>query len=122
MENFNPFAEQYNKHEVNWRKSVGEISKFIIDHLDKTDFYDFLDGEEIDKEKNNRWQLRLDDLTDKITKRMGHKIDDEKLLAEACEQIVRQKNSGELAPTKGLDYFCSHIDELLEKKRISVEN
>ena len=83
MEKFNPFVEQYNKNEVNWRKSVSEISKFIIDHLEKTDFYDFLSDEEIDKEKMTRWQARLDDLLDKITKRIGYRIDEDKLFLEA---------------------------------------
>ena len=121
MENFNPFNE-YNKNEVNWRKSVGEISKFIIDHLDKSDFYDFLSGEEIDREKMNRWQERLDELNDKITKRMGYKINANKLFIQAYEQIESQKNSGELAPSKNLEYFCNNIDELKEKRKVVVEN
>ena len=121
MENFNPFNE-YNKNEVNWRKSVGEISKFIIDHLERPDFYDFLDGEEIDKEKTERWQTRLDDLIDKITKRMGYKIDGDKLFVDAYEQILTQKNNGELAPSKNLEYFCNNIDSLKEKRVVPVEN
>src|SRR5680860_864689 len=99
MKNFNPFAEQYSQHEVNWRKSVSEISKFITDHLEKPDFYDFLDGEKIDKDKMVRWQNRLEDLADKVTKRMGHRIDEDKLFMEAYAQIVSQKNSGQLNPS-----------------------
>jgi len=121
MENFNPFNE-YNKNEINWRKSVGEISKFIIDHLEKSDFYDFLSGEEIDREKMNRWQERLDELVDKITKRMGYKIDNDKLFMDAYEQVLKQKNNGELASSKSLEYFCNNIDSLKEKRIVSVEN
>ena len=106
----NSFGEQYSKHEVNWRKSVGEISKFIVDHLERPDFFYFLDGEEVDKEKSNRWQFRLDDLMDKVTKRMGYKIDENKLFVEAYEQILKQKDNGELASSKSLEYFCNHID------------
>ena len=121
MENFNQFNE-YSKNEVNWRKSVGEISKFVVDHLDRSEFYDFLNGDEIDQEKMNRWQERLDELTDKITKRMGYRIDTDKLFIEAFEQIVDHKNSGELAPSKNLEYFCNNIDELKEKRSLAVEN
>ena len=116
MEKFSPFVEQYNKNEVNWRKSVSEISKFIIDHLEKTGFYDFLSNEEIDKDKMTRWQTRLDDLLDKITKRIGYRIDEDKLFLEAYEQINRQYQAGELNPSKGLDYFCSHLEELRERR------
>jgi len=122
MENYNPFSEQYNKHEVNWRKSVSEISKFIVDHLEKSDFYDFLDGEEIDKEKLERWQTRLDDLIDKVTKRMGYKIDENKLFMEAYDQILNQKTSGELPPSKSLEYFCNNIDNLKEKRAVLQED
>lgn len=121
--NFNSFEQSYNKNEVNWQKSVSEISKFIIDHLDnRNDFFEFLSGEMEDGEKNNRWQLRQDELLDKITKRMGYKIDEEKLFFEACEQVRRQYQNGELNPSKGLDYFCENLEDLKEKKMVLQEN
>lgn len=117
MKEFNQFVEPYNKREVSWRKSVGEISKFITDHLEKPDFYDFLGGEEISQEKRLRWQVRLDELWDKITKRTGYRIDKDKLFTEACQKIIDQKTYGELNPSKNLDYFCDNVDYLIEKRR-----
>lgn len=120
--NFNSFEQSYSKNEVNWKKSVGEISKFVLDHLDKGEFYEFLEGEEINKDKMSRWQLRLDELLDKITKRMGYRIDKNKLFTEAYCQIIEQKNSGELNPSKGLSYFCANVDNLIEKSDINQDN
>lgn len=122
MSNFNSFESPYNKNEVEWRKSVGEISKFIVDHLEKNDFYDFLDGVAIDREKMERWQTRLDELTDKVTKRMGYKIDEDKLFVQAYEQILKQRDSGELANSKSLAYFCNNLEALIEKRSVAVEN
>ena len=34
--------EAYNEQAIKWRKSVSEISKFITDHLDRPDFYNFI--------------------------------------------------------------------------------
>jgi len=101
--------EQYNEHQIKWQKSIREIAKFIIDRLDKLDFYGFISGEELDKEKAKHWQLDLDDLLDKVTKRMGHAIDREELLKEAFSYIINQRNTFELTPTKSLDYFCENI-------------
>ncbi len=121
-ENFNQFNEQYNKQEINWRKSVSEISKFIIDRLDKNEFYDFLEGKEINKDKMIRWQVRLDELLDKITKRMGYHIDQNKLFTEAYYQIMEQNNSGELNYSKSLAYFCDNINNLIIKRNGFVNN
>lgn len=119
--NFNSFEQGYNKNEINWQKSVSEISKFIIDHLDnRNDFFEFLTGESEDNDKNIRWQVRHEELLDKITKRMGYRIDDEKLFLEACEQVKKQYQNGELAPSKGLDYFCDNLD-LLKKNSAFVK-
>ena len=121
--NFNSIEQGYNKNEINWHKSISELSKFIIDHLDnRSDFFDFLNGEIKDKEKSARWELKQDDLLDKITKRMGYKIDEDKLFSEAYEQIKNQYQNGELSPSKGLNYFCNNIDKLTEKRNILVEN
>jgi hypothetical protein len=121
--NFNSFEQSYNKNEVNWQKSVSEISKFIIDHLDnRNDFFEFLSGEMEDSEKAGRLQIRRDDLLDKITKRMGYRIDEEKLFFEACDQVRNQYQGGELNPSKGLDYFCNNLEELKEKRMVPQEN
>lgn len=105
----------YNKQEINWQKSVNEISKFIIDHLDSINFYDFINDEMMDKEKKERWSVRLEELKDKATKRLGYKIDQNKLLKEAFFNILNQKNKGELVISNSLEYFCSNIDDLVSK-------
>lgn len=121
--NFNSFEQGYNKNEVSWQKSISEISKFIVDHLDnRSDFFDFLNGEIQDKEKSIRWESRLEYLLDKITKRMGYHIDQNKLFLEAYEQIKKQYYDGELPISKGLTYFCDNIDILAGKKQASESN
>lgn len=119
---FNSFEKGYDKNEVNWQKSISEIAKFITDHLDnKGEFFEFLNSELDDKEKCNRWQSRLDDLLDKITKRTGYRIDQDKLFSEAYEMVEQQCRNGELNPSKGLDYFCSNLEELKEKRAVLQE-
>lgn len=120
--NFNSFEQSYSKNDVNWHKSVGEISNFILNHLDKREFCDFLEGQEIDYDKVDRWRLRLDELLDKITKRMGYRIDKNKLFSKAYYEILEKKNNGELNPSKNLDYFCNNIDYLIAKIDIFNNN
>ena len=108
MENLHQYSEQA----VNWQKSVSEISKFIIDHLEKEDFFDYFCGETIDnKDKEERWNERLEELYGKATSRLGYKIDRNKLLADAKKHILDLKDKGELLPSKILDRFCEHIEE-----------
>ena len=109
------YLNGYNENEVNWHKSVSEISKFLIDHLDKLDFYNFINGEEVDQEKEARWHERIEELCDKATKRLGYQIDRPELMKQAYYQIVNDNNKGLLAQSKVLEHFCSNVEELIQK-------
>ncbi|MEI6835903.1 MAG: hypothetical protein WCK59_03640 [Candidatus Falkowbacteria bacterium] len=101
--------EAYNEQAVKWRKSVSEISKFIIDHLDRPDFYNFITGTSANEEKEEHYQLRLEELITKATKRMGHAISQEKLLSESYDYIINQRDNGVLPPSSSLNHFCENI-------------
>jgi len=102
---------QYNEQAVNWQKSVSEICKFIVDRLDKEDFCEYLSGENIDEIRAKHWDERLEELYDKATSRVGYRIDRDKLMKDAKENILKLRDSGELPPSKVLDRFCSHVEE-----------
>jgi hypothetical protein len=103
--------EQYSEQAIHWQKSVSEISKFIIDRLDKEDFCEYLSGENIDEARAKHWHERLEELYDKATSRVGYRIDRDKLMKDAKENILKLRDSGELPSSKVLDRFCSHIEE-----------
>lgn len=126
MEQFS-LEKPYDRNANNWRKSVDEITKYIYDRLDDDEFFDFLvgadnnDQEDLDREKRERWQTRLDDLNQKITKRMGYRIDQSKLLGEALEQVRSRRDLGELTPSNRLDRFYERSTEWLQDQKITAD-
>lgn len=110
MKNFENPGNQYSEHEKNRDKSINELSKFILDNLDRPDFKEFVLGGEVGKDKLVRWQGRWEELIDKITKRLGHKVDQNELKIEVYKNILDLKESGELNPSKYLDSFCEEIE------------
>lgn len=121
------FEKPYDRNAVNWRKSVEELSKFIYDRVGDEDFFDFLregvnnELSDSDKEKMERWQTRLDDLHQKITKRMGYRVDKSKLLTEAVTQILDRRDSGEFVPNNRLDRFCERSMDWLQEQEELLE-
>lgn len=113
-------GNNYDEHEKNLQKSIGELSKFMLDNLGRPDFISFLKEEEIDgdhlvKAKFERWEERLEDLIDKATKRLGHHVDQAELLRSAYRDILNRKELCELPESKSLDNFCEELDEMLKK-------
>jgi|GEM_PF-1162229 len=104
--------DSYSEHEKNWQKSVNEYAKFILDHLDKPDFIEFIvnDNQELGQE---RWKVRLEELFNKATGRIGHHIEESELRAKALESIVKQKNNGELPDSKFLNRFMSEVSKIV---------
>ncbi len=101
----NPLA--YNESARNWQKSAEEIAKFILDHLsDRQEFLEFIRGEEVTPEKAERWQERLNELSSKAVKRIGHQIDKEELLLSARQIILDRRLAGELPPSSEYENFC----------------
>ena len=93
----------YDKNAKNWQQSAEEIAKFILDHLDRgADFLNFIRGEELEfPERAERWQIRLLELMDKATKRLGHDIGNRRdLLLAARQIIVYRQIAGELPSAK----------------------
>jgi hypothetical protein len=112
----NNFEKVYNPKQKDWQKSVGELSKFFLDNSKDIRLID--QGEFENKEEKiraERLKIRLAELLEKATKRLGYKIDEIKLITEAYQHILDLKNSGELAPSNLLDNFCAEIEERLEK-------
>jgi len=112
----NNFEKVYNPKQKDWQKSVGELSKFFLDNskdIRLVDQREFENKEE--KIRAERLKIRLAELLEKATKRLGYKIDEAKLITEAYQHILDLKNSGELAPSNLLDNFCAEIEERLEK-------
>ncbi|MEI7620104.1 MAG: hypothetical protein WCJ57_00865 [Candidatus Falkowbacteria bacterium] len=112
----NSFEKPYDENKKNYDKSVGEVSDFFMNHLkdglfDKREEY-FDDGE---KERVERLKERLTELLEKATKRIGYKVDGEKLINDAYRHILDLKNSGELPENNLLENFCAEIEERLEK-------
>jgi len=112
----NNFEKQpYDENKKNWQKSVAEISKFLLDHsqdglwIEKSDFADKEEEERIE-----RFKVRLEELLEKATKRIGYKVDQDKLINDAYSQILALKKSGELPETNILNNFCAAIEERLE--------
>lgn len=102
----------YSEHDRNWQKSVNEYAKFILDHLDKPNFIEFIVGDN-QESGLERWNLRLEELFDKATSRIGHHIEESELRIKALEIIVKQKNNGELPDSKFLNRFISEVSKVL---------
>ena len=104
----------YDEHEKNLEKSVSELSKFMLDNLSRPGFSEFLKGEEIEKDQLGRWEERLEELIEKTTKRVGHRIDQDELLKAAYKEILNRKWLGELPESNHLDNFCNNLEELFK--------
>jgi hypothetical protein len=112
----NNFEKVYDPKQKDWQKSVNEFSKFFLDNSKDVwlvDQKEFENKEE--KIRAERVKTRLAELLEKATKRLGYKIDENKLIAEAYQHILDLKESGELAPSNLLENFCAEIKERLEK-------
>ncbi len=115
--NNNGFKENFNPDKVNYEKSVSELSKFFSDNLEKyflAQKTEFASDEKDERAKVERFQERLKELLDKATRRLGHEIDEPKLINDAGEHILALKNSGELPPSSYLEKFCSEVEERLK--------
>ena len=117
FENYLPGAEKiYDENKKAYDKSVAEISGFLMRHLEHSMFdkqEEYADNNE--KERVESLKERLTELLGKATKRIGYKIDQEKLINDAYRHILDLKNSGELPENNLLENFCAEIEERLEK-------
>ncbi len=112
IKNFEQNPAAYNESARNWQKSAEEIAKFILDHLsERQEFLEFIRGEEVTPEKAERWQERLDELSTKAVKRIGHQINKEELLMSARQIILDRRLAGELPPLPGYENFCKLLPE-----------
>ena len=115
--NNNGFKENFNPDKINYEKSVMELSKFFSDNLEKyflAQKTEFTADEEDEKAKVERFRDRLEELLAKATKRLGHKIDEAKLVNDASEHLLSLKNSGELVSSNLLEKFCSEVENRLK--------
>lgn len=110
--NFESPSLPYSEHARNWQKSAEEIAKFILDHLaDRPEFLDFVQGIEINPEKAERWQARLEELMLKATKRLGHQIERRELFLAARQVILDRHESGELFNLPVYEKFCQMLPD-----------
>ncbi len=114
MNNFE--RQPYDENRKNYEKSVSEFSKFFLDHssdglwIGKSEF-----GSEGEEDRVKRLQVRLEELVEKATKRLGYKVDEAKLINDAYRHILNMKSSGELPDNNILDNFCAEIEERLDQ-------
>jgi hypothetical protein len=121
----NNFEKPFNQQDRNWEKGTRELSKFFLDKLDHKYFLSWLRREELEGESDDedkvirdtykRWNIRLEELLAKAQERIGYKIDKEKMIASAYQQILNSRESGELGDSKEINRLCQEIEELLEK-------
>ena len=96
----NTLEKPYNEHEQNWQKTVAEIASFFLAKG--------LPEDEVSSP-------RLEELFAKATKRMGHKIDAEKLVVEAKKYILGLKEKGELDESRRTVSICEQCEKSLKE-------
>ena len=103
----------YSEDLKNREKSIGEIAKFILDHLSSSsDFLSFLCNQESSSSENRkRWHQRLEQLLLKAQKRIGYRINYRDFILAARDLILKRQAAGELPPHPNYLKFCKLSDE-----------
>ncbi len=111
LESFSPLP--YSEDSKNREKSIEEIAKFILDHLDSgPDFLSFLRDQELSSpERERRWRERLEKLLSKAQKRVGYHINSRDFILAARNLILERQAAGELPPKPAYLNFCELPDE-----------